>query len=105
MVCRRSPVLGGRRFATLERTASVMANDLPGVLGPYRVLDLTSRWGFLCGKILGDLGADVVKVEPPGGDPDRGLGPFYQDEPHRERSLYWYAYNTSKRGITLNLAT
>jgi crotonobetainyl-CoA:carnitine CoA-transferase CaiB-like acyl-CoA transferase len=67
------------------------------------VLDLTDSWGWLCGKILGDLGADVVKVEPPGGDPDRGLGPFYQGEPHPERSLSWAAYNTSKRGITLNL--
>src|SRR5919202_1939111 len=78
-------------------------SSLPGVLAPYRVLDLTSSWGFLCGKILGDLGADVVKVEPPGGDPDRGLGPFYKDEPDRERSLYWFAYSTSKRGITLDL--
>jgi crotonobetainyl-CoA:carnitine CoA-transferase CaiB-like acyl-CoA transferase len=76
-----------------------------GVLAPYRVLDLTDSWGFLCGKILGDLGADVVKVEPPGGDPARGLGPYYHDEPHRERSLHWFAYNTSKRGITLDLAS
>ncbi|HWP28569.1 MAG TPA: CoA transferase [Chloroflexota bacterium] len=75
----------------------------PGVLAPYRVLDLTTSWGYLCGKILGDLGADVVKVEPPGGDPDRGLGPFYQGEPAGERSLFWFAYNTSKRGITLAL--
>src|SRR5688572_17014174 len=73
------------------------------VLAPYRVLDLTDSWGYLCGKILGDLGADVVKVEPPGGDPDRGLGPFYGEVPHRERSLYWFAYNTSKRGITLDI--
>src|SRR5919202_6071131 len=79
-------------------------SSLPGVLAPYRVLDLTDSWGFLCGKILGDLGADVVKVEPPGGDPDRGLGPFFRGEPSRERSLYWFAFNTSKRGITLDLA-
>jgi crotonobetainyl-CoA:carnitine CoA-transferase CaiB-like acyl-CoA transferase len=75
----------------------------PGVLAPYRVLDLTDSWGFLCGKILGDLGADVIKVERPGGDPDRGLGPFYGEVPHRERSLYWFAYNTSKRGVTLDV--
>jgi len=75
------------------------------VLAPYRVLDLTDSWGWLCGKILGDLGADVVKVEPPGGDPDRGLGPFYHGEPDPERSLGWLAYNTSKRGITLDLAS
>src|SRR3954468_7711408 len=91
-------------MATRARTATLMANDLPRVLRPYRVLDLTSRWGFLCGKILGDLGADVLKVEPPGGDPDRGVGPFFHEEPHPERSLYWFAYNTSKRGITLDVS-
>ena len=44
-------------------------DDLP--LSPYRVIDLTGRQGALCGRILGDLGADVIKVEPPGGDPAR----------------------------------
>ena len=72
-------------------------------LGPYRVLDLSGELGFMCGKMLGDLGADVIKVEPPGGDPARRLGPFYHDAPHPDRSLYWFALNTSKRGITLDL--
>ena len=49
-------------------------------LGPYRVLDLSGEWGFLCGKILGDLGADVIKIEPPGGDPERRRGPFLEGE-------------------------
>lgn len=77
----------------------------PGLLAPYRVLDLTSKIGWLCGRILGDLGADVVKVEPPGGDRGRRYGPFYRDTPHPERSLPWMAYNANKRGITLNLRT
>jgi benzylsuccinate CoA-transferase BbsE subunit len=71
----------------------------------FRVLDLTDAKGFLCGKLLGDLGADVIKVEPPWGDPSRNVGPFYKDIPDPEKSLYWWAYNTSKRGITLNLET
>lgn len=75
------------------------------MLSPYRVLDLTNENGFLCGKILADLGADVIKVEPPGGDPARKIGPFYKDIPDPEGSLFWLAYNTSKRGITLNLNT
>jgi benzylsuccinate CoA-transferase BbsE subunit len=75
------------------------------VLSPYRVLDLTDEKGLLCGKILGDLGADVIKVERPGGDSARNLGPFYHNEPHMERSLFWFALNTSKRGITLNIET
>jgi crotonobetainyl-CoA:carnitine CoA-transferase CaiB-like acyl-CoA transferase len=68
-----------------------------------RVLDLTDKNGYLCGKILADLGADVVKVEKPGGDPDRCIGPFYQHTPNRERSLLWLSYNANKRGITLKL--
>lgn len=70
-----------------------------------RVLDFSNELGFLCGKILGDLGADVIKVEPPGGDPARKMGPFYKDIPHPEKSLYWLAYNNNKRGITLNIET
>lgn len=75
------------------------------MLSPYRVLDLTTERGLLCGQILGDLGADVIKVEPPGGSPARQLGPFYHDQPHPERSLYWWAYNRNKRSITLDLDT
>src|ERR687886_1299060 len=84
---------------------SALGTQHSGVLAPYRVLDLTDSWGYLCGKVFGDLGADVVKVEPPGGNPDRGVGPFFHEQPDPERSLYWFAYNTSKRGITLDLET
>jgi len=76
-----------------------------GMLAPYRVLDLTDEKGFLCGKILGDLGADVIKVEKPGGERARNIGPFYKDIRDPEKSLYWFAFNTSKRGITLNIET
>ena len=74
-----------------------------GLLSPYRVLDLTDELGFLCGKILGDLGADVIKIERPGGDPARRLGPFYQNQADPEKSLFWFGFNNNKRGITLNL--
>jgi len=73
------------------------------MLSPYRVLDLAGEKGLLCGKILGDLGADVIKVERPRGDPTRNIGPFYKDIRDPEKSLYWFAFNTSKRGITLNI--
>lgn len=75
------------------------------MLSPYRVLDLTTERGLLCGQILGDLGADVIKIEPPGGSLARRLGPFYQDVPDANRSLYWWSYNRNKRSITLNLDT
>lgn len=80
--------------------------SVPGVemfLQPYRVLDLTDAQGFLCGKLLADFGADVLKVEPPGGDPTRDFPPFYMGELDPERSLYWWAYNSNKRGITLDI--
>ncbi len=74
-------------------------------LTPYRVLDLTEGGFNWCGRVLADLGADVIKVEPPGGSPTRLRGPFYQDRADRERSLFWYAYCLNKRGITLDLET
>lgn len=73
------------------------------LLDGHRVLDLTEQGFLLCGKVLGDLGADVIKIEPPGGSPSRNMGPFYHDIQDPEKSLFWFAYNTSKRGITLNL--
>ena len=74
-------------------------------LGDIRVLDLANEKGVYCSKILAGLGADVIKIEKPGGDPMRNNGPFYHDVPHRERSLYWWHFNTSKRSITLDLET
>ncbi|HSW37866.1 MAG TPA: CoA transferase, partial [Acidobacteriota bacterium] len=73
------------------------------MLEGYRALDLSDEKGFLCGKILAELGVDVVKVEKPGGDASRSIGPFWHDEADPEKSLYWFSYNSSKRGITLDL--
>jgi crotonobetainyl-CoA:carnitine CoA-transferase CaiB-like acyl-CoA transferase len=73
------------------------------MLNPYRVLDLTTERGLLCGQMLADLGADVIKIEPPGGSSARTIGPFYKDAPHPDRSLYWWAYNRNKRSITLDI--
>jgi crotonobetainyl-CoA:carnitine CoA-transferase CaiB-like acyl-CoA transferase len=78
-------------------------NNLP--LNSYRVLDLTDEKGYVCGKILADLGADVIKIEPPDGDPGRNNGPFFHNIPDKNKSLCYFAYNTNKRGITLNIET
>ena len=72
-------------------------------LAPYRVLDLSEGGVNWCGKLLADLGADVVKIEPPGGSPTRKRGPFLRGEQHPERSLFWFAYCLNKRGVTLDL--
>jgi benzylsuccinate CoA-transferase BbsE subunit len=82
-----------------------MKSQSSQALEPYRVLDLTQAIGWTCGKLLADLGADVIKIEPPGGDLGRRVGPFYRDAPHPERSLAWFVAHTNKRGITLNLET
>ena len=82
-----------------------MQTQSESLLGLCRVLDLTDHRGFLCGRILGDFGADVIKVEPPGGDPIRREGTPVHDIPGDLRRLYWDAYNVNKRGITLNLAS
>ena len=68
-----------------------------------RVLDLSGPSGVYCGKLLADMGAEVIKVEPPGGDPMRRIGPFVHDEPHPERSIHWLHFNTNKRSITLDI--
>ncbi len=73
------------------------------MLSPYTVLDLTDERGELASMILGDLGADVIKIEPPQGSSSRLIGPFVEGAPERERSLHFFAYNRNKRGITLDL--
>lgn len=79
------------------------APPLPGPLYGLRVLELTDEKGQFCGKLMADLGADVIKIEPPGGQATRRVGPFFNDIPHLDRSLAFWHYNTSKRGLTLNL--
>ena len=76
-----------------------------GPLAGLRVLELTSEHAQFCGKLMADLGADVIKIEPPGGQETRNVGPFLDDEINPERSLYFWHYNTSKRGVTLDLNT
>ncbi|MBI2918137.1 MAG: CoA transferase [Chloroflexi bacterium] len=85
--------------------AQNLDSNRTGPLAPYRVLDLSSAMALYCGKLLGDLGADVIIVEPPGGHPARALGPFYHDQPDLGCSLFWFTFNTSKRSITLNIET
>lgn len=76
-----------------------------GPLAGLRVLELADETGHFCGKLMADLGADVVKIEPPGGCRSRRIGPFLDDIPDPDRSLSFWYYNTSKRGITLDIAS
>ena len=75
-----------------------------GALSGIKVIELaTMVSGPYCGKLLADMGANVIKVEPPEGDPSRQCGPFPKSGPHPERSALFLYNNTSKRGVTLNL--
>ncbi len=72
------------------------------VLSDIRVIDLAGETGVYATKLLADLGADVIRIEPPSGDPMRNIGPFWHDEGRADRSLYFFNLNTSKRSITLD---
>lgn len=75
-----------------------------GPLTGVRVIELASVEGQYCGKLLGDMGADVLLIEPPEGSPARRIGPFAEDRPGLNRSLNFWYYNTSKRGLTLDIS-
>ena len=77
-----------------------------GVLEGVKVLDLSEDIaGSFCGRLLADYGADVLKLEPPGGAALRRMGPFFGDDPHPEKSLFFLVMNLNKKGATLNLET
>jgi benzylsuccinate CoA-transferase BbsE subunit len=74
---------------------------VPPPLRGLRALDLTGPLGWLAGRLLADLGVDVVKVEPPGGDPDRTLAPRLRHADGTTEGLFFRATNGGKRGVTL----
>jgi crotonobetainyl-CoA:carnitine CoA-transferase CaiB-like acyl-CoA transferase len=104
---RRSPGTAARTSATQDGAPVGEADKGSGnsLLGGCRVLDLGDLSGAVCGRILADLGADVVKVEPPGGEADRLQPPFVDDVENRERSIPWLAANVNKRGVTCDLGS
>ena len=80
--------------------------DIVGPLTGIKVLDLSEDIaGSFCARLLADYGADVLKVEPPGGSAMRRFGPFYQEQPHPEKSLFFLILNLNKKGITLDLSS
>src|SRR5437870_1241536 len=77
-----------------------------GGLADLRVLEVTDESGDLAGRLLAGMGAEVVKLEPPGppgGSPSRRIGPFYRDDPHPDRSLHFWHYNVGKRAASVDL--
>lgn len=85
-----------------------MAQQMPAqprALGDLQVLDISLEIGAYCAKLLADLGARVIRVEPPGGDVLRHKGPYYHGEVEPEKSLRHFHYNTGKQSITLDIET
>src|SRR5438094_9149871 len=86
-----------------ERSVPSHITPSPGALTGLRVIELADEQAEYCGLALAGLGAEVVKVEPPGGNPTRRIGPFYEDREDPERSLFFWQYNRGKRSIMLDL--
>ena len=79
---------------------------LTGALEGVKALDLSEDIaGSFCARLLADYGADVLKLEPPRGAALRRMGPFFQDDPHPDKSLFFLVVNLNKKGATLNLET
>ena len=76
---------------------------LPGALSGIRVIEMADEQAEYCGLTLAGLGADVIKVEAPGGNSTRQIGPFYNDQEDPEGSLFFWQYNRGKRSIELDL--
>lgn len=72
-------------------------------LAGIRILDLTDPKGHYMGRLLADLGADVIKIETPSGDLGRRYGPFIGDDPNSNNSLFWSYYNAGKRSIAIDI--
>ena len=79
--------------------------DSEAALTGYRVIELASERCALAGKLLADMGAEVIVVEPPGGCETRAWEPFADDVPGLENSLHWWHYNTSKKSVMVDLET
>jgi crotonobetainyl-CoA:carnitine CoA-transferase CaiB-like acyl-CoA transferase len=87
----------------MDNNRQKMGNEKDSLLKGLRILDLADEKGSFCSKILADLGARVIKIEKPGGDPARKKGPFLKDTERPHPSLSFLYNNTNKLGITLNL--
>ncbi len=75
------------------------------LLKGFRLLDLTDEKGALCGKMFADLGAEVIKIEPPNGCPTRRIPPYLEDQADADHCLYSIAYHSGKKSVTANFAS
>src|ERR1044071_2644405 len=81
----------------------MMGNAGPGMLQGLRVVEIADERAEYAGLLLAGLGAEVIKIEPPEGNATRRIGPFLDDKPGPERSLYFWNYNRTKKSVVLDL--
>src|SRR3979490_3155169 len=90
-----------------NKGGAALSENAVGTSGSFlngmRVIEFADELGEYCGKVLAGLGADVIKIEPLGGERTRSYGPFYDDEPHPNRSLHFWHYNFGKRSTVIDL--
>src|SRR5271163_2520821 len=75
----------------------------PGMLAGLRVIEIADERAEYTGLLLAGLGCEVVKIEPPEGNATRRIGPFLEDQPGLERSLFFWSYNRNKKSVVLDL--
>ncbi|WGF87829.1 CaiB/BaiF CoA transferase family protein [Marinivivus vitaminiproducens] len=102
---RRGTMSNAAKAAHSSDDSDTLSGDAPkpGMLAGIRVVEVSDELAESCGLVLAGLGADVVKVEPPEGNPTRRIGPFYEDVPGPERSIFFWAYNRGKRSVVADL--
>ena len=81
----------------------MMGNAGPGMLAGLRVVEIADERAEYAGLLLAGLGAEVIKIEPPEGNATRRIGPFLEDQPGLERSLFFWNYNRNKKSVVLDL--
>src|SRR6202167_2642780 len=81
----------------------MMGNAGPGMLAGLRVIEVADERAEYTGLLMAGLGAEVVKIEPPEGNATRRIGPFLDDKPGPDRSLFFWHYNRNKKSVVLDL--
>ena len=89
----------------IEQSEQSPPDRVGGALEGITVIEMCGARGHFMGKLMGDMGARVIKIEPLGGSIERQIGPFMHDEPHPDRSLFFWAHNTSKESLEINIET
>ena len=96
---------GAQTDQPAQKLWGAMRTDGPGMLVGVRVIEIADETAEYAGLLCAGLGAEVIKVEPPGGNSSRLIGPFFGDEPDPEKSIFFWHYNRNKKSVTLDLET